>query len=93
MTNSPEGSAPLSPSVKLPGVAILLFIAGPVLVVVGLFLASGNAFLRDDRGADLTQLGTVLFWIGVAGIIIAVVLEGVRSIAEQQVHILLRSRE
>ena len=93
MTNAlPQNSATTdAPRILLPGIAILLFIAGPVLIVLGLFLAQPEAQLLSTN-ADLPFVGTVMFWIGVAALVIAVILEGVRAIAQQHLMALLRDR-
>ena len=36
---------------------------------------------------------TVVFWTGIAALMSALILEGVRSVAQQQLHILRNERE
>lgn len=79
--------------VLLPGAAILLFIAAPILLPLGALLVSANESGTEHLEVTLTLMGTVAFWIGVAALIGAVILEGVRSIAQQQLEILRAERE
>ena len=65
----------------LPGVAVLLFIAGPIMIVLGALLGSASPAV------------TVVFWTGIAALMSALILEGVRSVAQQQLHILRKERE
>ena len=85
MTNS----QPHQPSrVLLPGVALLLFVAGPVLIGVGGYLGWKHADLTADWAISLARLGSVLFWVGIAALLSALILEGVRSVAQQQLQLM-----
>jgi len=77
MTNSQPQD---SPRVLLPGVAVLLFIAGPIMIVLGALLDS------------VSPAATVVFWTGIAALMSALILEGVRSIAQQQLDKLRAER-
>ena len=92
MTKTPEDAAD-APRVLLPGIAVFFFIAGPILIIVGSILYGGSDRLAVDADVDLILIGAAMFWIGVAGLVIALALEGVRAIAQQQVSILLKSRD
>ena len=85
MTNS----QPHQPSrVLLPGVALLLFVAGPVLIGIGGYLGLKHAALTADWALSLARLGSVLFWVGIAALLSALILEGVRSVAQQQLNLM-----
>ena len=93
MTNQPQyPSDPQSTRVQLPGVAGFFFGASPFLLLIGGFLARVNAHLSFDWAVTMTLIGSVAFGVGAAMLSIAVILAGVRSIAQQQVDILLRER-
>ena len=79
MTNAQPSE---SPRVYLPGVAILLFIAAPILLITGVWITA----TRPDYD------GAWLIWTGVAALMCALILEGVRSVAQQQVDILRAER-
>ncbi len=77
----------------LPGVAMLLFVVGPVLIGVGGYLGWNHAALTADWAVSLALLGSVLFWVGIAALMSALILEGVRSVAQQQLQLLRKERE
>ncbi|CAN5413002.1 hypothetical protein BH10ACT7_BH10ACT7_08550 [soil metagenome] len=77
--------------IYLPGVAGFFFGASPFLLLIGGFLARVQAHLTIDWAVTMTLIGTVGFFVGVGMLSIAVILVGVRSIAQQQVDILLRA--
>ena len=90
MTNSQPTE---SPRVYLPGVAVLLFLAAPILVLLGAFLTAARPNYDGDWVEALPLVGTVMIWAGAAALMCALILEGVRSIAEQQLHALLKKRD
>ena len=90
MTNSQPSE---SPRVLLPGVAVLLFVVGPLAMAIGGYLAFENASITADCAASLTLLGFVIFGVGVVALMSALILEGVRSVAQQQLHLLRKERE
>ena len=90
MTNSQPQQ---SPRVLLPGVALLLFVAGPLLIGIGGYLGLKHAALTADWALSLARLGSVLFWVGVAALLSALILEGVRSVAQQQLQLQLLRNE
>ena len=90
MTNSPVPSVSTSTRVNLPSLASGLFITAVVLLPIGGFLATVHGDSTLDFAILQTRLGVVGFWIGVGLVLTGLVLVGVRSIAQQQVDILLK---
>ena len=82
-----------APRVYLPGVAVLLFLAAPILVLLGAFLTVANPHYDGDWVDALPLIGTIMIWAGVAALMCALILEGVRSVAQQQVQLLLKERD
>jgi len=90
MTNSQPSE---SPRIYLPGVAILLFLATPILLLLGAFLTVAKPNDVGDWVDALPLIGTIMIWAGVAALMCALILEGVRSVAQQQLSILLKERD
>lgn len=92
MTNDAQStSEPLSTRIYLPGIAGFFFGASPFLLLIGGFLSRVNAHLSFDWAVTMTLVGTLGFWAGVLMLSIALILAGVRSIAQQQLDITLRA--
>ena len=89
MTNSQPLKSPAteSPRVYLPGVAVLLFVAAPILLLFGLFLLQARPRFNPEWTAALPLIGMIMIGVGFAALMSALILEGVRSIAQQQLHI------
>lgn len=89
MTNAQPDSTPASDSrqVYLPAAGVLLFIAAPILLVIGGFFVGVNIGSETDAAVSMTMIGTVMFWTGVAALVGALVIDGVRSIAQQQLNL------
>lgn len=90
MTNTSSKSATNdSPQVRLPGIAIGLFILSPVLMLLGWLIVMGSSYADYfERAATQATLGTVIFFTGVLLLVAALVLEGVRGIAQRQLELL-----
>ena len=88
MTNTPVGSPlpPTSRPLRLPAVAIGLFILSPLLMIFGGLTVLGTAQATYDLAKMPTMVGTVMFWVGVAALMTALVLAGARAIAQQQME-------
>jgi hypothetical protein len=87
MTNTPE-----TRRVHLPALAVTLLVGGPFLILFGLPAGTVNAELDYQWAITLTLVGRIILCAGVAALVIGITLVGVRSIAQQQVDILLRER-
>lgn len=93
MTNtSPKPATDDSSQVRLPGIAIGLFVISPVLMIAGWVIVMGTSYADYfERAATQATLGTVIFSTGVLFLVAALILEGVRAIAQRQLE-LLRER-
>lgn len=90
MTNHLEPTAvPGHPRVRLHWLAVAFFIASPLLIVFGGLTAAGTTLATFDLAKTPTMLGTVMFLVGLATLMVAFVLVGVRSAAQQQLDALL----
>ena len=88
MTNPPlVGDS--KPRILLPGFVSGFFVAALVFLLFGGFLGQVHGDGTRDYEIFQTRLGTVLFWVGVASAMTGFILIGVRSIAQQQLDILL----
>ncbi|SDB93879.1 hypothetical protein SAMN05216410_1060 [Sanguibacter gelidistatuariae] len=84
-------SEQLSSRIRLPGVATGLFVVSPVLLLFGWQILMGTSSRRFFDGAPFqASLGTVMLLVGVASLLTALVLVGVRAVAQQQVDVLLQ---
>lgn len=96
MTNTSPTPAPAptdSPQVRLPGIAIGMFIVAPVLMLLGWLIVMGSGYADYfERAATQATLGTVVFFTGVVLLVAALVLEGVRGIAQRQLDLLRADR-
>ncbi|MBF4635760.1 hypothetical protein ITJ38_15205 [Agreia pratensis] len=95
MTNSPvppvaQPPQQPMPQVSLPRVATVFYGVSPFLLLIGGFFSQVNARYTFDWAIMMTMIGTIVFWLGAVAFIIAIILSGVRSIAQQQVNILLQ---
>ena len=62
------------------------------MLLLGGFLAQVNASVTASYGVFQTQLGSAIFLVGIAFLVTAIVLVGVRSVAQQQLDILLERK-
>jgi len=88
MTNSPRpASPPDAPLIRVPGSVAGYFIAGPF------FVALGSVFAGVEVNDPLVPhlIGAILLAFGFAFVAAALVLVGVRQIAQQQVDLLARA--
>ncbi|QJW37939.1 hypothetical protein [Cellulosimicrobium protaetiae] len=94
MSNSaPTGVSVSSPQrLPLPGVATALFVLAPLLAVPGALTFLGSSSSTYDATRLSAVVGIALFWVGVAALMSALVLAGVRSIAQRQLDVLLQAR-
>lgn len=95
MTNAPHHPAPdqQTPHVGLPGIATALFIVSPLTVLLGGLIVLGASYADYfERSPNQAALGTVVLLIGVILLATAIVLAGVRSIAQRQLNILFHTR-
>lgn len=94
MTNPPipDTSEPTATRLRLPGVASVFFTVSPFLLLFGGFLGQVNASVTASYGVFQTQLGSAIFLVGLAFLMTAIVLVGVRAIAQQQLDILLQHK-
>ncbi|PPF45493.1 hypothetical protein C5B85_07960 [Pseudoclavibacter sp. AY1F1] len=90
MTNQlHQVTAPGHPRIRLHWLAVAFFILSPLLIVFGGLTAMGTTLLTFDLAKTPTMLGTVMFLVGLATLMVAFVLVGVRSAAQQQLDVLL----
>lgn len=82
-------AAPGHPRVRLHWLAVAFFILSPLLIVFGGLTAMGTTLLTFDLAKTPTMVGTVMFLFGLATLMVAFVLVGVRSAAQQQLDVLL----
>jgi hypothetical protein len=64
----------------------------PFMLLIGGFLVQVTAGRTQDWAIFQSALGTAIFWVAVAFLMTATILVGVRSIAQQQLDILLQSK-
>jgi len=88
MTNPPLVSNS-KPRILLPGFVSGFFVASLIFLLIGGFLGQVHGDGTLDFEIFQTRLGTVIFWVGVASAMTGFILVGVRSIAQQQLDILL----
>ena len=87
-------SDPKPVRIPLPGLAVALFCIAPVLMLVGGLTLLGTASRGFfERAPEQASLGAVMLGLGVAFALMAVLLVGVRSIAQQHLDAVLRARE
>jgi len=86
------GTGALAQRIPMPGVAVFFFFASPVLLLFGGFLARVNAGVTFDWAVFQTMLGTVMFWVGVAALMSAIVIAAVRTIAQQHLDAVLTAQ-
>jgi len=92
MTNPPVQRNSEPARIKTPGVASVFFVISPFMLLLGGFLAQVNASVTASYGVFQTQLGSAIFLVGIAFLVTAIVLVGVRSVAQQQLDILLERK-
>lgn len=84
-----QAGAPGHPRVRLHWLAVTFFIVSPLLIVFGGLTAMGTTGVTFDLARTPTMWGTVMFLVGLATLMVAFVLVGVRSAAQQQLDALL----
>lgn len=94
MTNSPAShpSAPRPDRIALPALGSTLFIISFFFIPIGAALGTVNAHYDFDWASFQTRLGTVIFWFGAASLFAALLLVGIRSIAQQHLDLVLRAQ-
>lgn len=93
MTNrsAADGSPAEVARIRLPGVAVALFVASVLLIVVGALTLLGTSSRSFFENAPTqASTGALLLITGVLALVGGLVLVGVRSIAQQQVDALAR---
>ena len=90
----PSAAFDSSARLRLPGFVVALYVLSPILLLLGAvnFLATEP---RDylERAATQATVGIVMFLVGLALLLAALVLTGVRSIAQQQLDLLRTERD
>lgn len=90
MTDHLEPAAvPGHPRVRLHWLTVAFFIVSPLLLVFGGLTVAGTTLATYDLAKTPTMVGTVMFLVGLATLMVACVLVGVRSAAQQQLDVLL----
>lgn len=93
MTNTASPSPEPHPNrISLPALAPTLFVVAALFLPIGAFLGTVNAERDFDWAIFQTQLGTAIFWFGAGSLLVALVLVGIRSIAQQHLDFVLRAQ-
>jgi len=93
MTNPASPSPEPHPNrIALPAVAPTLFVVAVLFLPIGAFLGTVNAERDFDWAIFQTQLGTAIFWFGAGSLLAALVLVGIRSIAQHHLDFVLRAQ-
>ncbi len=94
MTNPQvQNQSSASPRIGLPGIAAILFTLSPIMLLLGWMVLMGTSSRGFFSGAPFqATLGTMIILVGAIALLSALVLVGVRVIAQQQLDLLLRER-
>lgn len=91
MTNAPQQAPAPAQRILLPGMAVWFFFLSPFLILFGGFLAwNASRFLGFDWANFQFVLGQIGVATGVLFLLVAVILTGVRRIAQQHLDAVLR---
>lgn len=90
--SSPSAASPPSSQIRLPRIATGLFIVSPILLFIG-FMTAFSTQSRDyfERAVNQTTVGTVMLVVGIACLLTALVLVGIRAIAQQHLDAVLQA--
>ncbi|WP_371030020.1 hypothetical protein [Pseudoclavibacter sp. JSM 162008] len=89
---SSNTAAPDHPRVRLHWLAVAFSTVAPLLMLFGGLTVAGTTRATFDLAETPTMVGTVMFLVGLAMLMVAFVLVGVRSAAQQQLDLLLDAR-
>ncbi|WP_430591675.1 hypothetical protein [Humidisolicoccus flavus] len=94
MTNPGDQSATdqRSTEIRLPAVAILLLGVGIAALFIGSFLLLGTRSQSFSPELLQTRIASLLLLVGGVSLLAALILDGVRGIAQRQLDILLRAQ-
>lgn len=81
-----------SPRVRLPGIAVGLFVVAVILIVVGLLTLYGTSSRSFFENAPTqASLGAIMLLVGAGALLGGLVLVGVRAMLQQHVDLLIHN--